>query len=217
MSKFNSYARKLDEIAKAAFEEYRKAEQAYKKAEEKQREYPQRGGMVSPEYAAKAARAQADYLEAKAAYDNARRNFGAAEAKAIRELREGLETAVNDAYSVDPAKLDTATLELLKSGIMNASEYAKLMSAAQAADNPTMVRMIGKYAQDAADAMATKYGQNDPKARELRNVTYQSRAYTGSTYLANFDTVTDVFNRCTRNPALIDKWGDLTGEMVEQF
>ena len=48
-------------------------------------------------------------------------------------------------------------------------------------------------------------------------MTYQSRAYTGSTYLANFDTVTDVFNRCTRNPALIDKWGDLTGEMVEQF
>ena len=153
MSKFNSYARKLDEIAKAAFEEYRKAEQAYKKAEERQREYPQRGG-VTPEYAAKAARAQADFIEAKAAYDNARRNFGAAEAKAIRELREGLETAVNDAYSVDPAKLDGNTLELLKSGILNASEYAKIMSAAQAADNPTMVRMISKYAKDAADAMA---------------------------------------------------------------
>lgn len=216
MSKFNSYARKVNDIATAAFEEYRKAEAGYKKAEAKAKEYPQRTG-ASPEYMAKAARAQADYLEAKAAYDTARRNFGAAEERAIKELRGELETAVNDAYSVDPAQLDTATLELLKSGILNASEYAKLMSAAQAAGNATMVRLVGKYAKDAADDMADRYGQGDQKAKELRAVSYQSSAYTGSTYLANFDTVTDIFNRCTRNPGLIDKWGELTGDMVEQF
>ena len=59
MSKFNSYARKVNDIATAAFEEYRKTEQAYKKAEEQARKYPQRMGMVDAQYAAKSARAQA--------------------------------------------------------------------------------------------------------------------------------------------------------------
>ena len=75
MSKFNSYAKKLDEQARAAFKAYRDAEAAYKKAEQKAREYPQRNGMVNADYAAKSARAQADFLEAKQAYETARRTF----------------------------------------------------------------------------------------------------------------------------------------------
>lgn len=217
MGAFNNYAKKLDEIAQKAFSEYREAEAAYRKAEEKAKAYPPQSGITTTDYAAKAARAQADFLEAKAAYENSRRHFGEAEAVTIKELRHELETAVNDAYSADPTKLDSNTLELLKSGILNSREYARLMTAAQAASNPTMVRIIGKYAQDAADAMGAKYGQNDQKTRDLYNVAYQSRAYTGSTYLDNFDVVTDVFNRCTRNPALIDKWDALTGEIINQF
>ena len=217
MSKFNSYARKLDDIAKEAFTEYRTAYAAMKKAEQRAKEYPHKTGNVIAEYAVKSARAQADYTEAKAAYDKARRNFGAAQEKAIKDLRSELAAALDDAYSADPAALDSNTLELLKSGIMSASEYAKLMSAAQAAGNATMVRLIGKYAMDAADETAAKYGQNDPKAAEFRRVSHISRAFTGSTYLNNFDYITDVFRRCTRNPAMIDRWGDLTGDAVENF
>lgn len=53
MSKFNSYAKKLDEQARAAFKAYRDAEAAYKKAEQKAREYPQRNGMVNADLCSK--------------------------------------------------------------------------------------------------------------------------------------------------------------------
>ena len=129
MSKFNHYVKKVDEIAKAAFEEYRKAEAAYKKAEQQRNEYPQRQGMVNAEYAAKSARAQADYLEAKAAFDAAKRAF-ASHTSEIQAMRKDLAADLEKEYSVNPAALDSNTLELIKSGIMNAGEYMRLLKEA---------------------------------------------------------------------------------------
>lgn len=217
MSNFNSYAKRLNEIAQAAFTEYKKAEAAYYKAEAKAKEYPPRNGYIDADYAAKQARAQAEFLEAKAAFDKTKRDFGQTPTQAIQELRNELAEAVQSAYSIDPAQLDNNTLELLKSGIMTANEYAKLMADAQAAGNPTMVRMIAKYADDAAARVGEKYGQNDAKAKELRNVAYQSRAYTGSAYLDAFDGMANTFDRCTRNAALIDHWNELTTDAIENF
>ena len=132
-------------------------------------------------------------------------------------MRGELAAEIESAYSVDPAQLDNNTLELLKSGILSGSEYAKLLNAAQAAGNPTMVRLIGKYAQDAADAAATKYGQSDRAAAELRAVAYQSKANTGSAHLEAFDYLADVYRRCTNNPAMIGHWDELTAEAVQNF
>ena len=216
MSKFNSYAKKVDEMAKAAFEAYRKAEAAYKKAEEKAREYPQRQGMVNAEYAAKSARAQADYLEAKAAFDDAKRAF-ASHTSEIQAMRKDLAADLEKEYSVNPAALDSATLELLKSGIMNAGEYTKLLEQAKAANNPTMVRMIGKYAADAAKARGESHGMNDREAQALRMAEYNSRTYTGGDRLEAFDNMVSLYHRCTNNPGMIDHWGEFTAETVENF
>ena len=216
MSKFNSYAKKVDEMAKAAFEAYRKAEAAYKKAEEKAREYPQRQGMVNAEYAAKSARAQADYLEAKAAFDAAKRAF-ASHTSEIQAMRKDLAADLEKEYSVNPAALDSATLELLKSGIMNAGEYTKLLEQAKAANNPTMVRMIGKYAADAAKARGESHGMNDREAQALRMAEYNSRTYTGGDRLEAFDNMVSLYHRCTNNPGMIDHWGEFTAETVENF
>lgn len=215
-TKFNSYAKKLDEQARAAFKAYRDAEAAYKKAEQKAREYPQRHGMVDAQYAAKSARAQADFLEAKQAYDTARRAFRDSDTQ-FNGMRSELAAAINDAYSVDPAALDSATLELLKSGIMNASEYTKLLEQAKANNNPTMVRMIGKYAADAAKARGEKYGQNDKEAQALRMAEYNSRSYTGGDRLQAFDNMVELYHRCTNNPGMIDHWNEFTAETVENF
>lgn len=216
MSKFNSYAKKVDEMAKAAFEAYRKAEAAYKKAEEKAREYPQRQGMVNADYAAKSARAQADFLEAKAAFEAAKRTFRDSD-RQFDGMRKELAAAIEDAYSVDPAALDSATLELLKSGIMNAGEYTKLLEQAKAANNPTMVRMIGKYAADAAKARGESHGMNDREAQALRMAEYNSRTYTGGDRLEAFDNMVSLYHRCTNNPGMIDHWGEFTAETVENF
>ena len=36
-------------------------------------------------------------------------------------------------------------------------------------------------------------------------------------YLANFDTLTEVYNRAVKNPALVPHWDELTAELVEGF
>ena len=216
MSKFNSYAKKLDEQARAAFKAYRDAEAAYKKAEQKAKEYPQRNGMVNADYAAKSARAQADFLEAKQAYESARRTFRDSD-RQFDVMRKELAAAIDDAYSVDPAALDSATLELLKSGIMNASEYTKLLEQAKANNNPTMVRMIGKYAADAAKARGESHGMNDREAQALRMAEYNSRSYTGGDRLQAFDNMVELYHRCTNNPGMIDHWDEFTAETVENF
>ena len=216
MSKFNSYAKKLDEQARAAFKTYRDAEAAYKKAEQKAREYPQRNGMVNADYAAKSARAQADFLEAKQAYETARRTFRESDTQ-FNAMRRELAAAIDDAYSADPAQLDTATLELLKSGILTGSEYAKLLEQAKAASNPTMVRMIGRYAGEAAKARGESHGMNDREATALRMAEYNSRSYTGGDRLQAFDNMVELYHRCTNNPAMIDHWDEFTAETVENF
>lgn len=216
MSKFNSYAKKLDEQARAAFKAYRDAEAAYKKAEQKAREYPQRNGMVNADYAAKSARAQADFLEAKQAYETARRTFRESDTQ-FNAMRRELAAAIDDAYSADPAQLDTATLELLKSGILTGSEYAKLLEQAKAASNPTMVRMIGRYAGEAAKARGESHGMNDREATALRMAEYNSRSYTGGDRLQAFDNMVELYHRCTNNPAMIDHWDRFTAETIEKF
>ena len=216
MSKFNSYARKVNDIATAAFEAYRKAEAAYKKAEEQARQYPQRHGMVDAQYAAKSARAQADFLEAKEAMKAAKRDFEGHKSE-IAALRKELIAELDDHYAADPAALDSATLELLKSGILKGNEYTKLLEQAKAANNPTMVRMIGKYAGEAAKERGNKYGQNDPDARAMRLAEGNSRTFTGGDRLEAFDNMVFIYNRCTNNPQLIDHWAEFTADTVENF
>ena len=216
MSKFNSYARKLDEQAKAAFKEYREAEAAYKAADKERSRYPQKAGWVTAEYAAKSARAQADFLEARQAFETARRKFRDSDIQ-FTGMRKELEAAIADAYTTDPAHLDANTMELLKSGIMTSRDYDKLMRQAMADSNPTMVRMIGRYANNAAKARADEYGMNDHEAQALRTTAYNSKSYTGDDRLEAFDTMVNVYHRCTKNPGLIDKWDSLLGETIEAF
>lgn len=216
MSKFNSYARKVNDIATAAFEEYRKTEQAYKKAEEQARQYPQRMGMVDAQYAAKSARAQADFLEAKEAYRKAKATLESHKSE-IAALRKELVSELDDHYAADPAALDGSTLELLKSGVLKANEYAKLMDKAQSDGNYTMARMIAKYAGDAAADVGKKYGDNSEQARTLRAISYTANQNNGNDTLQAFDLMADVYNRATNNPGMIDHWGELTGNALENM
>lgn len=215
MSKFNVFAKKLDEQARASFKAYLDAESAFKEAEQAAKDYPQRSG-VSSEYQAKAARAQADLIVSKQKYDEARRTFRESD-RQFNNLRRDLEAAVSDAYAADPGQLDANTLELLKSGILRADEYSRLIEKAKAEGNATMVRMIGRYVEQAADTRGKKYGTIDKEAAALRAAGYQCKAYTGADQLDTFDALESVYRRCTNNPALISSWDNLTAEAVENF
>lgn len=214
MSRFNEYARKADAYAKAVFEEYAAAESKLKAAESKRNAYPRKNGM-GYEYDAKSARYEAEYQEAKAEYEKLRREMRDYKADGFKPIRKELEKDISDAFAANPEHLDAATLELLKSGIMSADEYNRLMSKATADNNPTMVRVIAKYAKDRADQADAD--RNTDAARAFRAVAYKGNSVNGNAYLETFDAMASCFSRCMKNPALMSHWDELCGEFVEKF
>ena len=211
MSRFNNYAKRMNEIANAAFAEYREKEAAVKSAESRYNAYPRRNG-ADPAYMAKSARAEADLCEARNAFDQMRRHLFDDKRKEIAVVREELEKAVFDAFAADPKAVDMNTLALMNSGILTAAEYNRLIDSANAAGNHTMVRLLAQSAKDRAD----KVNDSDT-AREYRLVAQKGKGANGREFLEAFDYMGDVFNRCERNFSLAGKWDELTAPVVENF
>ena len=211
MSKFNHFIRQINDIAAEAFKEYAAAETAYKNAESKKNAYPRRNGLGA-DYTAKSARYEADYAEALAAYDKFRKNGFYNYRKRMDEVRKEFVAAVESHFTADPAALDMATLELLKSGILKPAEYNRLMDKAINDNNHTKARMIGQHAKAAAENTTDR-----DTATALRSVSYKSNGMNGSNYVEAFDFVTGLYDRCSRNPALYSKWDELAGEVIEKF
>jgi len=211
MSRFNNYAKRLNEIENGAFEEYRRAEAAVKSAESRYNAYPRRNG-ADPAYMAKSARAEADLAEARNAFDQMRRHLFDDKRREIAAVRVELEKAVFDAFAADPKSVDGNTLALMNSGIMTADEYSRLIDSAIASGNFTMTRLLAKSAAD----MAEKVTDSDV-ARSYRLVSHKGKGMDGREYLQAFDFLTDTFNRCERNFALSTKWDELTSPVVDSF
>ena len=211
MSRFNSYAKRMNEIANAAFAEYREKEAAVKSAESRYNAYPRRNG-ADPAYMAKSARAEADLAEARNAFDQMRRHLFDDKRREIAAVRAELEKAVFDAFAADPKSVDMNTLALMNSGILTAAEYNRLIDASTAAGNHTMVRLLAQSAKDRAD----KVNDSDT-AREYRLVAQKGKGANGREFLEAFDYMGDVFNRCERNFSLAGKWDELTADVVESF
>ena len=211
MGKFNNYAQRMNEIAHAAFAEYREKEAAVKSAESRYKAYPRRNG-ADPAYMAKSARAEADLAEARNAFDQMRRHLFDDKRKEIAAVRAELEKAVFDAFAADPKSVDGNTLALMNSGIMTADEYSRLIDSAIASGNFTMTRLLAKSAAD----MAEKVTDSDV-ARSYRLVSHKGKGMDGREYLQAFDFLADTFNRCERNFALTTKWDELTSPVVESF
>lgn len=216
MSKFNNYARKLDQMARETFEALATAKEALTKAEAAKRAYPRSGGLVSGDYALKSAKAEAAYFEAEKQYKAARAD-AAAKVDSVRRMRAELQQEIEAAYSVNPAALDANTMELLKSGIMKAADYTRVYNAAKKADNNTMMRMIGKYAKEAAELEIQNGGKYSEDVRILHGIAHAANQSSGANTLAAFDYLTDAFARCTRNEAMIPRWNELTVDKVENF
>ena len=214
MSKFNSYAKDVDRIAKAAFKEYQDAESALKKAEERAKEYPIKNGMVTAEYEAKATRAKADLLDAKEKYRIAKQHMSD-HISELKAMKKKLADDVEKYYYADPAYLDRDTMELLKSGILSAAEYNNLLE--QNAGNHTMQRVIAKYADEAAEKIAKEYGEGSSQAAEIRVVAHRGRENSGGDTMAAFNTLLDAYSRTANNPAMIGYWGELTSDLIADF
>ena len=99
MSQFNSYVQEVHQIAQASFEQIQKAEAAYKSAESNYNanKRPAHGAWhTDAEKIAKAARAEADYHEAKNAYDKIARALPDQTRAEVAKVRAKLETALEE-------------------------------------------------------------------------------------------------------------------------
>lgn len=207
----------INELAAATFDEIQRIEKEYHDAEAKRNETPQRSGWVDAAYQAKAMKAEADYLAARDAYNNMRRNLPGKAQDRLAAIRREYAKTVGQQFAVDPKQIDANALELLRSGIMKASEYSSMMENAKIQGNYTMVRLIARYAADAAEDAAKRYGEHDQRVRELRAVSYFGNKDPSADALDTFDHVSEIFRRCCNNSAMIKYWGGLTEQLMEML
>ena len=200
MTRFHDYAVKANNMGREAVEAINGARAAVDKAQLNKR---------TARDAVSKARAEADYLEAEKKLKEA---TSAAEhvGYELKKIRAELAEAIEDANSVNPADVDGAALEILKSGICKPGDFARL--AEQYKSNRTMSRMIARYAEEAAA------GCDDRQtAMKYRAVSYSCAQNTGDDRLDAFDVLTNVFERTVRNNAMYGSWDMLTAEIVETF
>ena len=102
----------------------------------------------------------------------------------VKELRGQFADHLNKHYAASPDKLDTATMQLLSSGICSPDELFSLVERHK--DCPTMVRIIGSY----ADKMIQNKGNMQPgEVNTLQTVrNYAAVAKNGDREMEIFDT-----------------------------
>ena len=88
--------------------------------------------------------ANLSYRKAREVYEAAGKELERSMEQRIKELRSEMEEFVRDLYRVTPDRIDKDSVELLKSGIMSASDMEYM--AEQHRSSPAMLKMIGKYA-----------------------------------------------------------------------
>lgn len=202
MSKFNTYARRLDNTAKEFFKEYTEAHAKLEKAKMARR---------LAQGAVEQTRRDADLLEAQGAFDTTMSSWADRGERALQDLRGELEGAISVAFAVNPADVDQNIVTLLNSGICTSADFERMLK--DTADNSTMQRLILSHIEKTATSPDV-----DPAERRTLNVLlHDGQGSMGSAVLENFDALGGVLHRCLRNPSMINHWDELTGEIVEGF
>ena len=213
-TKYNSYAQRLDSVFKAARDEYAAAYNAVEQARKAMQD-------AGPD----ALKRQIATLQLQEAENSLRKEaariWSAFDAKAA-ELRTALSNEVQASKCVDPTTVDAAGVELMKSGILTADDYYSL--AEKYDGNVTMLRLLSKYAADAAtDA-------DNRKDRAALTVLSRECANGTGKVLRSWDDLMTTVNYCCgrggngsrrQTPGVVahmgEWWDELSGEIIENF
>lgn len=229
MSKYNEFAKRLDEAFKAARGEYNAAmdevaacEQAISRAK----------SMTTEEYAgekmAKLRRAELALLEAKDNMNKAHIRVWDGFDSTVKTLKQELAEAIRQNNLANPDAVDNNTLELLKSGILTPDDCASLLD--KYSDNATMTRLIFQYAEGKAKELAKDTGSPSANAARMGFVSIGIRSKDGTTAISRkFDELCDVANICSQGHknrpmsgashirTMCGKWEELAGHAIENF
>lgn len=147
MSKYNSYARRLDSAFREAREEYTKR---YNKLVRAKEELETKGkyqpGEAEHNWKCRKAEYEAKFAAANADVKNC--DSWAAFKKEAESLRESLNREIVGDGCADPGALDVNALELMKAGILTVEDFENF--AVKYDTNPTMLKLISKFAGEKA-------------------------------------------------------------------
>ena len=213
-TKYNHVAKDLDAAFKAARDEYAAAYNAVESARQ-----------AANEAGADALKKQIAALQLQEAEKKMRQETGRIwsvfDAKAA-ELRHTLEKELQTNSLADPAAIDGNAVELMKTGVLTVDDYFGF--ADRYDGNPTMLKLIGHYAKEAADSA------DDRKDKAALTVLAQDCAKGTGRTLKAFDELLAAANYCSgrggsgnrrTTPGVTlsmgEKWEQLVGEIIENF
>lgn len=214
MSEFNHFAKELDEAFRTARSEYAAVYDELTKAKEN----ASTAGLD-------AVKKQIATLQLQEAEKKMRQETGRIwsvfDAKAA-ELRSALEKEVQTSNLADPSAIDSNAVELMKTGVLTVDDYFGF--ADRYGENPTMLKLIGHYAKEAADSAG------DRKDKVALTVLAQDCAKGAGPTLKAWDSMMTAANYCSgrggsgnRRPtpgvtlSMGEWWEQLSGEIVENF
>lgn len=155
--------------------------------------------------------ANARYEAAKAEYNAAKLELSRAYKETVREyesrvdeLRSQFASSLYDRYSASPDKLDSATIQLLNTGICTPAELSRLTERHK--DNPTMLRILGSHADQMLESK-NKYSIDAINA--LYAVQSTAKAVSdGSRELNVYDQANAVLRQALREDQKSAEWFD---------
>lgn len=223
MSKYRTYAQRLDEDFKQARDQYAKA---FNDLEEAKREvFRSRVGTTGNEIedALRKNSAQLSQERAQAAFDAAERTVWAEFNERRAALRRDLSNDIKRDNLANPDQVDMPTLELLKSGILTAKDMEALVIKFDTV--PTMLRLIGKTARDMANSI-TDIDRKQEKAQlmYIDQITKDGN----SSILRNWDDLSSIADHCSGQAGyrkatpdhiitMGQHWEDLSSNAIENF
>ena len=214
MSEFNHFAKELDAAFRTARSEYAAVYDELTKAKEN----ASAAGLD-------AVKKQIATLQLQEAENKMRteteRIWAAFDAKAA-ELRSALEKEVQISNLADPSAIDSNAVELMKTGILTVDDYFGF--ADRYDGNPTMLKLIGHYAKEAADSA------DDRKDKVALTVLAQDCAKGTGKTLKAWDSMMTAANYCSgrggsgnrrTTPGVVvsmgEWWDQLSGEIIENL
>lgn len=213
-TKYNHFAKELDAAFRTARSEYAAVYDELTKAKE--------NASAAGLDAVKKQIATLQLQEAeKKMRQETERIWSVFDAKAA-ELRSALEKEVQKSNLADPSAIDSNAVELMKTGVLKVDDYFGF--ADRYGENPTMLKLIGHYAKEAADSAG------DRKDKVALTVLAQDCAKGAGPTLKAWDSMMTAANYCSgrggsgnRRPtpgvtlSMGEWWEQLSGEIIENF
>ena len=216
MSKFNIFAKRLDEAFRKSCSEYNAAFHALECAQQASRD----ANAWKPGDSAEEKQASIDYAavklhDAEATFSEVSARIWAHFKTTRHTIRAELEQAVRTADIVNPDAINNNAVELMKTGVMTSADYAAFVK--KYGNNPTMLRLISHYS-----AAAAKAQDGSSEAAALNAISNACQSWKDE-ILQKFDDLSDYCGDITGHEEpdevsrMSEKWDELSLNAVKNF